>query len=132
MPSKLLIPKPMVAIEPCAICGRAHVDPRNYRRCAVCKAVFCWQGRPRGENIFGVERRLCGSRRHHSDVEDPTRRLEYRCRRHTGTSWIVFGSDWIAIRPIAVYLFLCVAFSVAFWGFVFLLVSSWLRHMGIG
>jgi hypothetical protein len=152
MPPKLLIPKPMVAIELCATCGRQHVDPRSYRRCSVCRAVFCWQGRPRGENFFGVERRACGSRgaassrahggawgeeplasrRVQSDIEEPARRLEYRCRRHGGPSWVVFGADWAAIRPIAIYLFLCVTFSVAFWGLVFLLVSAWLRQLGVG
>ena len=132
MPSKLLIPKPMVAIELCATCGREHVDLRAYRRCAVCREVFCWQGRPRGENFFGVERRACGSRRVQSDIEEPARRLEYRCRRHGGPSWVAFGADWAAIRPIAIYLFLCVTFSVAFWGLVFLLVSAWLRQLGVG
>ena len=132
MPSKLLIPKPMVAIEPCATCGREHVEPRGYRRCAVCRGVFCWQGMPRGESFFGVEQRPCGSRRVQSDSEEPARRLEYRCRRHGGPSWVMFGADWAAIRPIAIYLFLCVTFSVAFWGLVFLLVSAWLRQLGVG
>lgn len=132
MPSKLLIPKPMVAIELCAICGREHVDPRGYRRCAVCGALFCWQGLPRGESFFGVEQRPCGSRRVQSEREEPAQRVEYRCRRHSGQSWVMFGADWAVIRPAAIYLFLCVTFSVAFWGLVFLLLSAWLRQHGIG
>ena len=152
MPSKLLIPKPMIAIELCAVCGRAHVDPHGNRRCSVCGALFCWQGLPRGENFFGVERRPCGSRgtasrrargdaegietsasrRAQSDFEAPAQRAEYRCRRHSGQSWVMFGADWAAIRPVAIYLFLCITFSIAFWGLVFLLLSAWLRQQGIG
>lgn len=76
MPIKLLKPKPMMAIEPCATCGREHVDARDYRRCAVCDQVFCWTGEPRGTNLFGVESRACGQRRDNSNESDLARRVE--------------------------------------------------------
>ena len=132
MPSKLLKPKPMVAIERCATCGREHADARDYRRCAVCDQPFCWLGEPRGENLLGVERRACGSRRDHSTESDERRRVEYRCRRHVTRSWSLFGADWQVVRPLAVYVFLCVTFSITFWGLIFYVLTAWLKRMGIG
>jgi hypothetical protein len=124
MSTRLLKPRPMIAIEPCAICGRAHVDPREYRRCSVCGEAFCWLGERRGADLFGVENRACGSRRTHS-ADDALRPLaEYRCRRHASRSWRLFGADWVVIRPLALYVFVCVAFSIAFWGLLFLIVVS--------
>ncbi len=132
MPSQLLKPKPMLAVEPCAICAREHVDERDYRRCAKCGRVFCWLGEPRGANLFGVERRACGSRRDISMETDIRRRVEFRCRDCVTRSWIVFGADWAAMRPLAIYVFLSVAFSITFWALLFLLVTTWLRRFGIG
>ena len=132
MTNKLLRPKPMLAIEPCAICGREHVDSRDYRRCAVCGEVFCWTGEPRSENVFGVESRACGSRRDHSSEHDVRHRVEYRCQQHITRSWVLFGADWASIRPLAVYVFLCVAFSITFWALVFTLVGIVLRRIGMG
>lgn len=132
MPDKLLKPKPMIAIEQCAICGQQHLAPKDYRRCSVCGNVFCWMGEPRGENLFGVESRPCGSRRDNSTETDLKRRVEYRCRRCVSRSWILFGADWPVMRPLAIYVFLGVAFSITFWGLLFTLVSILLRRMGIG
>ncbi len=132
MPPRLLKPRPMIAIEPCAICGREHSDERNYRHCAKCSRVFCWTGEPRRANIFGVERRSCGSRRDASTDTGLTRRVEYRCRACVTRSWVLFGADWAAMRPLAVYVFLSVAFSVTFWALLFLLVTALLRRWGIG
>ncbi|MBI5876232.1 MAG: hypothetical protein HZB53_01170 [Chloroflexi bacterium] len=132
MGSRLLKPRPMVAIEPCATCGREHADTRDYRRCAVCGRAFCWMGDPRGENVLGVERRACGARRDHTTEYDDRRRSEYRCRQHISRSWALFGADWRAVRPLATTIFLAVAFSITFWGFIFYVVSAWLRSRGIG
>ncbi len=122
----------MVAIEQCATCGRPHVDPRDTRRCSVCEQVFCWIGEPRPRDMFGVETRPCGGRRTHGGGEVARPRIEYRCRRHMTRSWILFGADWPVVRPLALYVFFCVAFSVVFWILIFVLVSAWLRHAGIG
>ncbi len=122
----------MLVIEQCVICGREHVDARDFRRCAVCGEVFCWMGEPRSENVFGVESRPCGSRRDNSTEADERRRIEYRCRDCMTRSWLLFGADWPAIRPLAIYVFLCVAFSITFWALVFMLVGIVLRRMGIG
>ena len=132
MPSKLLKPKPMLAIEPCATCGREHADERDYRHCARCGRAFCWMGAPRRATLVGVERRACGSRRDVSSELDPRPRMEYRCRRCVTRSWILFGADWAAMRPLAVYIFLAVAFSLTFWALMYVLVTALLRHWGIG
>src|SRR5262245_24331059 len=124
MSTRLLKPRPMVAIERCATCGCAHVDPREYRRCSVCGEAFCWLGARRGAGLFGVAKRGRGSCRTHSGDEALRRLAEYRCRRHASLSWRLFGADWVVIRPLALYVFVCVAFSIAFWGLLFLLVVS--------
>jgi hypothetical protein len=132
MPEKLLKPKPMLVVEQCALCAHQHVEPHAYRRCSVCGQVFCWTGEPRSESVFGVESRECGARREHAAESDAKPRIEYRCRRCVTHSWVLFGADWAVMRPLAIYVFLCVAFSVAFWGLLFALVGHWLRSMGIG
>ena len=132
MPSKLLKPRAMVVVEPCAICGREHTDERDYRRCAKCERVFCWLDEPKHPNIFGVERRSCGSCRDVSSDADLRRRIEFRCRDCVTRSWIMFGADWAAVRPLAVYVFLSVAFSLSFWGLLFWLVTTLLHRLGIG
>ena len=121
----------MIAIEQCATCGQQHVDTRDIRRCSVCGESFCWIGEPRARDMFGVETRPCGGHRVQGSGEVTRPQVEYRCRRHVTRSWIVFGADWPVVRPLAVYVFLCIAFSIVFWTLVFLLVSSWLRHAGI-
>ncbi|MBI1801902.1 MAG: hypothetical protein HYR71_09780 [Chloroflexi bacterium] len=155
MPGKLLKPKPMLVVEPCATCGRAHSGPRDYRRCAVCEQVFCWDGAPQRENWFAVETRPCGSCRDNTSDFDPAggfgsfpsggareaattasdrreRRVEYRCRGCVTRCWVWFGADWPAIRPLALFIFVAVVFSTAFWTLFFWGVNLWLRSLGIG
>ncbi|MBI3734379.1 MAG: hypothetical protein HY259_13125 [Chloroflexi bacterium] len=125
MSSKLLKPKPMLVVEPCATCGRAHSGPRDYRRCAVCEQVFCWDGAPQRENWFAVETRPCGSCRDNTSDFD-------RCRGCVTRCWVWFGADWPAIRPLALFIFIAVVFSTAFWTLFFWGVNLWLRSLGIG
>ncbi len=132
MGNRLLKPRPMVAIEPCATCGREHADAHNYRRCAFCGRAVCWTGEPRGEDLFGMERRACGARRDHTAEYDEQRRTEYRCRAHITRAWALFGADWPVVRPLATTIFLAVAFSITFWGLIFYFISGWLRSIGIG
>ncbi len=132
MAEKLLKPKPMIVAQTCAVCGQLHVDSHTYRHCALCDNIFCWSGEQQRDNWFGVETHSCGSRRDNSTEADLRRRVEYRCRHCVTRSWIWFGADWPVVRPLALFIFACVAFSVAFWLLVFWGVHLWLQSLGIG